>query len=149
MAGTDSIAEFMGWMSTNGAGTIGRDLVANAHPDKSTGVMVAVMSIVTQPPHVLYSSSFIAMPRFRIDVRSTAPGPNQLDYPDPTNAMNRAGVCYTACMNLISKSLRASSSAVPHNWLFARPDSEPYLNGRDTKNRVIFSFGVSGERQGP
>lgn len=150
MAGTDSIAEFMGWLSTQGAGTIGLDLVADAQPDDSTGVLVAVMSVPGMGPHLLASSSFIAKPRFRVDVRSTAPGPGQVDYPDPSNARNRAGVVYDACLALAGDVLLPSTSSTSgHNWLFATPESEPFLNGRDARNRVIYSFGVSCERQGP
>lgn len=150
MAGIDSIAEFMGWLSTQGAGTIGRDLVADAMPDESTGVLVSVFSIAGMGPHLLASSSFIAKPRFRVDVRSTAPGPQQVDYPDPTNARNRAGVVYDACLALAGTTLLPStSSTAGHNWLFATPESEPFLNGRDGRSRVVYSFNVACERQGP
>lgn len=149
MAGTDSIAEFMGWLSTQGAGTIGADLVADAMPE-STGVLVGVISVAGMTPYLLQSTSFIANPRFRIDVRSTAPGPGQVEYPDPTNARNRAGLVYDACMALENRMLFPSTSSTSgHNWLGATPETEPYLNRRDTKNRVVYSFGVACERQGP
>ena len=142
MPGVDAVGEFSAWLSTNGVGTIGDDLSANAMPE-STKVTVGVFEIPTGMPHLLHSTSYIRKPRFRIDVRSTAPAAG--DYPDITNARNRAGLAYQACLDIAGSTL-ASTGSTGH-WILAIPESEPYLSSRDEKNRSVFSFTVGCERQ--
>lgn len=149
MSGIDHLAEFLGWLSTRVGLTVGADLFANVAPNETTGPACFVIETAGGPPHLLQSTSYIRKPRFRIDVRSTAPASSQGDYPDITASRSIAQDCFQACLDISGTSLGSTGSTSLGNWLFAIPMQEPYLAGRDDRNRVVFSFGVGCERQGP
>lgn len=147
MAGTDHLYEFLRWLSTEQGFVVGGDLFANVMPE-TTGIVASVVEMRSPPPYLLHSTSYIRRPRFRIDVRSTAPSAAQSDYPDITDARNIAQSLYQSCLDLAGRTLLPSSDSTEGgNWLFAIPESEPYLDGRDEKNRVVFTFDVQCERQ--
>lgn len=148
MAGVDHLAEFMGWLSTKGCGTIGQSLWADVMPDDSTGVATFVLEERGPQPVVLQSTSYIRRPRMRIVTRSTQPGSTQGgDYPDVTGARNRSQQCWAACMDVGNTLMRSTVSGSTGWWLFAIPESDPFLDGRDDHNRVLYSFFVGAERQ--
>lgn len=146
-AGTDHLYEFAGWLTTRTGVVANKSLFVDAIPDETTGSAVFVLELRGAMPHLLQSTSFIRKPRFRLDIRSTAPVAG--DYPDITNVRNLAQATFQACLDLCNQQLLASTGATPGNWLFLNPESEPYLAGRDDHNRVVFSFDANGERQGP
>lgn len=148
-AGIDHLLEFLHYLSTNGCGTIGVGLRANAVVE-TTGPGLFVIEIPGLGPQITMSTgSYVRKPRFRIESRSTAPGPDQVDYPDITNARNLIQTAYQACLSVGDTSM-ASTGVAPSTglWLWAIPESEPSLAGRDGKDRVVFRFDVGCARQG-
>ena len=148
MAGVDYLKAFSRWMVARTGAVEGKSQFVNVLPDDTTGVATFILEEKSPPPHVLHSSSYIRRPVLSIHTRST--GPVSGDYPDITNARNRAQQCYQACLDLAGQSLLPSSSSTSgENWLFAIPESEPYLYDRDDHDRVVFSFRVGIELQAP
>lgn len=149
MSGVAHLAELAGWFSTKASVTVGDDLFFDALPERDK-VTVGVMELRSPPPHLLQSTSYIRRPRFGVIVRSTAPTSTQGEYPNITAARNMAQSMYQACLDLADVGLLASSSSTSTGaWLFITPDTEPYLEGRDDRNRVMFRFDAQAERNGP
>lgn len=149
-SGVAHLWEFLGWLATKGCGTIGVGLRANAVVE-TTGPALFLIEVKGLGPQLTFStSSYLRKPRFRIETRSTAPGPNQNDYPDITNARNLIQTAYQACLAIGDTSLVSPSTDAPStgHWLWAIPEEEPSLAGRDEQNRVVFAFTVGTARQG-
>lgn len=143
---TDPLVELSEWFSTRTGVLVGKSLWANAIIDDSTGVAAFVIELPGGSPHLLQSTGYIQRPRYQVDVRST--GPTKGDYPNPTAARALARRLFQACLDLTDEYRTASSSTSPGHWIFATPEQEPYLAGRDSKNRLVFRFDVGCERQG-
>jgi hypothetical protein len=147
MSGVQFLYEFMGWLSTRTGKQLGRDLFVNVQPDETTGPSAFVFEMASPPPALTYGDTYLRRPRFRIEARSTMPSAIQADYPDITSARNLAQDLYQACLDVAGEQLPSTLSTTPGNWLFAIPEQEPYLYGRDDHNRVVFAFMVGCERQ--
>lgn len=145
--GVQHLYEFMGWLSTRTGKARGSLAFVDVMPDETTGVALFVTELRSPPPALTQGVTYIRRPRFRVDSRSTAPSTMQADYPDITEVRNLAQDAYQACLDLAGEQLPSTFSTRPGNWLFAIPECEPYLAGRDDHNRVVFSFDVGCERQ--
>lgn len=151
MAGIDYLMEFAHYLSTNGCGAMGKALFVNVMPDNTTGAALFLTEISGTPPALTFSTgSYIRTPRFRIDARSTGPSALQADYPDITTARNLIQLAFQSCVKVGgTKMISTGGAPSTGNWLFALPEQDPFLAGRDDKNRVYFAFQAGCERQGP
>lgn len=145
--GVQHLYEFCGWLSTRTGKTFGVSILADVMPDESTGTALFVTELRSPAPALTQGVTYIRRPRYRVDSRSTAPSTVQSDYPDITAARNLAQDAYQACLDMAGEQLPSTFSTKAGNWLFAIPECEPYLAGRDDRNRVVFSFDVGCERQ--
>lgn len=150
MAGADHLLELALYLETyGGIGARGRDVFIDVLPDESTGIAVGAIEMRGPAPALTYGDAYIRMPRFRFEIRSTAPTSTQGDYPNIAEARNTAQVLYEACLAVCATQMPNSTGGSPTfgNWLLLLPDQEPYLAGRDDRNRVVFAFEAQGQRQ--
>jgi len=152
MAGIDHLREFGHYLSTKCGLQLGKSLFFDAMPTETSqagGPAVFVFEQAGAAPALTMSTALIRSLRFAIDVRSTKPGSTQSDYPDPTNARNLAQTVWAACAQLSGNLSSTGASPSTGNWLYAIPQHDVYMAGRDNSNRIHFSFTVDAERQGP
>lgn len=144
MAGVDYLYEFSAYVAAQTGTVIGKSLFADTQPDATTGRAIFLFAMPGGMPGYTYSTNTIRAPRFRVEVRSTAPAGG--DYPDITATRNLAQTAWTACMKCNNLSLASTVSHSTGKWLSALPTQDPYLAGRDARNRVVYGFDVAAER---
>lgn len=148
----DYMCEAAKVLSAAGVATPRTNLLIDSQPDRigpaaSTGPEIFLLTEQGAPPGFVYghSTATFRRPRWRVNVRSTEPAGEAIAY--SSRAMIKASAAHDAFAAVCNQSIASTISGTTGWWLRMMPDSEPFMAGRDSRDRAVYTFTVTGERQ--